>query len=610
MKGKQRSARHPLFFASPWILAAAIGILCFIVIFFTINNLQREKRLITESLFNKGMSVIRFVGAGTRASMMMGAPSSVQVQHLVEQASGESNILYIAVVEENGRILAHSNRNLVDTTIDHPLMEVGEMPPRGRYQILERPTPPHKVFEVASVFRPFQGRGPFFRRHSPTGMRPFGPTSPKDANGQETAPGDWCQQQLRNSALPDPDLATETTRFILVGLDMTDEEKIIRQDMYHILFMSLAILLVGIGSWIALLSLQGFKASQKTLQYMQAFTGLLISRLPVGIVAVDHNGAIKTFNDVAAELTGVPTDKALGQTPGNALPQNLASFFTNAEGTAEIHDRELEYHAPDHKTLTLHVSSVPIYDQTSLPIGRVLLLHDLSQLKTMEREMQKHERLVSLGKMAAGVAHEVRNPLSSIKGLATLLGSRFAAGSEDQQSASLLIKEVERLNRSITELLNFARPLPLKREPLEMATLIGNSLQLIDSDAQALKVRTVGQIAPELPTILADGDRLTQVFLNLYLNSLQAMEGGGTLTVTAGLDTEEGRVRIEVRDTGCGIAPEIIDRIMDPYFTTKPQGTGLGLALVHKIIDEHQGTVQVTSQPGEGTTVTITLPVE
>jgi len=271
-------------------------------------------------------------------------------------------------------------------------------------------------------------------------------------------------------------------------------------------------------------------------------------------------------------------------------------------------DREPTTPAIDNK-LILHASSLPIYNEKAIAIGRVLMLHDLTRLKGLERQMQKQERLVALGKMAGGVAHEVRNPLSSIKGLAALLGSRFAEESEERHSATLLIHEVERLDRTITELLNFAKPLPLNRESLDLDELVANSLTLIASDATAQGTTINHVVAPDIPPALADRDRLNQVLLNLYLNSLQAMKQGGTLKVTARVGENKGTVQIVVQDNGSGIAAEIIDRVMDPYFTTKPQGSGLGLAMVNKIMDEHNGTVQVSSRAGEGTTVTLTLPV-
>jgi two-component system sensor histidine kinase HydH len=246
-------------------------------------------------------------------------------------------------------------------------------------------------------------------------------------------------------------------------------------------------------------------------------------------------------------------------------------------------------------------------------MGRVLLMYDLSELKRLEREIQRHDRLVALGKMAAGVAHEVRNPLSSIKGFATLLGSKFKDGSQEHEAADLLVYEAERLNRSITELLNYARPTTLKKEQINLGDLVASSLKLISSDALALGVKTSLEIDPDIPSIDVDRDRINQVLLNLYLNGLQAFEASSLekeLKVSVHSDAAGGAIRIEVQDNGKGISQENIDKVLDPYFTTKPEGTGLGLALAYKIIDEHNGTIRFKSTEGQGTAVSVTIPVQ
>jgi two-component system sensor histidine kinase HydH len=261
----------------------------------------------------------------------------------------------------------------------------------------------------------------------------------------------------------------------------------------------------------------------------------------------------------------------------------------------------------------LHLSSLPVYNQFSDFMGRVLLMYDLSELKRLEREIQRHDRLVALGKMAAGVAHEVRNPLSSIKGFATLLGSKFKDGSQEHEAADILVQEAERLNRSITELLNYARPTPLHKEPVDLGEIVGLGLKLISSDAQVLGVKTSLDIEPGLPFVSADKDKINQVLLNLYLNGLQAMEHSDSkkeLRVSVRLDAPAGMVVIEVQDTGIGIPAEDLDKVLDPYFTTKPDGTGLGLALAYKIIDEHDGSIRFSSSEGKGTTVSIFLPIQ
>jgi two-component system sensor histidine kinase HydH len=203
--------------------------------------------------------------------------------------------------------------------------------------------------------------------------------------------------------------------------------------------------------------------------------------------------------------------------------------------------------------------------------------------------------------------------LSSIKGFATLLGSKFKDGSQEHEAADLLVQEAERLNRSITELLNYARPTPLRKQPVNLGHLVELTLKLISSDAQVLGVKTSLEIEPDLPALSVDRDKINQVLLNLYLNGLQAMEhttSGKELKVSVHRDANEKMLVIDVQDTGSGIPQEDLDKILDPYFTTKPDGTGLGLALAYKIIDEHKGAIRFSSRVGEGTTVSVSFPIQ
>jgi len=210
--------------------------------------------------------------------------------------------------------------------------------------------------------------------------------------------------------------------------------------------------------------------------------------------------------------------------------------------------------------------------------------------------------------MAAGVAHEVRNPLSSIKGFATLLGKRFPANSEEAEAARLMINEVDRLNRSITELLHYARPLPLHKKDTNLDELVKAGLKMMEGDAKGANVEIVLQVEGNLPSVSIDQDRINQVLLNLYLNALQAMENGGKLLVKLTCEKDGKAVCITVTDTGIGIEAKNLERILDPYFTTKSDGNGLGLALAAKIIEEHGGGISIKSTEGKGTSVEVTLP--
>jgi len=389
---------------------------------------------------------------------------------------------------------------------------------------------------------------------------------------------------------------------------MSELERVVRQDRIQVVFLAIALLLVGLGGLISLWAAQSYRVAQETLGNVQAFTGQLISRLPVGIIATDREGRINTINGAAASMIGRLREQAVGNWPAAVLPPDLNDLLAGSRDPGELLDREMSLAPPEGGPLTVSVSVVPVTNQEGAVMGRVLLIYDLTELKELEKRVRRHDRLVSLGKMAAGVAHEVRNPLSSIKGFATFLGSKFAAGSKEEEIASLLVAEVERLNRTISELLNYARPLPLQLAPVALGDLVRSSLQLVSSDARELGVAISTELAPELPCISGDGDRLNQVLLNLYLNAFQAMAAGGKLTVIARHLPASRKVELIVEDTGTGIGPEILERIMDPYFTTKASGTGLGLAIAQKIVDEHEGEIRFENREGGGVRATVTLP--
>jgi two-component system sensor histidine kinase HydH len=251
---------------------------------------------------------------------------------------------------------------------------------------------------------------------------------------------------------------------------------------------------------------------------------------------------------------------------------------------------------------------VPVTPGKGILGGKVMLLQDLTEVKRLESELQRSERLAVIGKMAAGVAHELRNPLSSIKGLTLLLKAKLGAESDGLQAADTLVQEVERLNRSIGELLDYAKPGSLILESCQLETILEKTLSLIVPDLDVAGVKLDKTIEKGLSDVLADKDKLSQVLLNILLNALQAMEAvEGPRILGVKLHSENNVVIVSITDTGCGIAAENLKKIFDPYFTTKNNGTGLGLALSLKIVEEHEGTLDVSSVPGEKTEFNLTL---
>lgn len=227
----------------------------------------------------------------------------------------------------------------------------------------------------------------------------------------------------------------------------------------------------------------------------------------------------------------------------------------------------------------------------------------------LQEAMARKEKLMALGHLAAGVAHEIRNPLSSIKGLAKYFAERTPPGGEAQELALVMAKEADRLNRVVSELLELVRPAHLNYQPVDINALIHHSLQLVSQDAQSRGIELQFTPRPELTSIKADPDRLNQVLLNLYLNAMQAIGRDGVIHVSAS-EADRQRVKIVVKDSGKGMSDEELQAIFTPYFTTKADGTGLGLAVVQNIIEQHGGTIRAESQPGAGAIFTLWLPVD
>ncbi|HGY3719314.1 TPA: two-component system sensor histidine kinase ZraS [Citrobacter gillenii] len=227
--------------------------------------------------------------------------------------------------------------------------------------------------------------------------------------------------------------------------------------------------------------------------------------------------------------------------------------------------------------------------------------------KELQDAMKRKEKLMALGHLAAGVAHEIRNPLSSIKGLAKYFAERTPAGGESHELAQVMAKEADRLNRVVSELLELVKPAHLTLQRVDLNEVITHSLHLVSQDAQSREIQLQFTPNAALPAIQADPDRLTQVLLNLYLNAIHAIGHQGTVTVSVS-ESGADRVKIVVTDSGKGIAPDQLEAIFTPYFTTKADGTGLGLAVVQNIIEQHGGIIRVTSVEGKGTVFTLWLP--
>jgi len=350
--------------------------------------------------------------------------------------------------------------------------------------------------------------------------------------------------------------------------------------------------------------------------------GRLLASLPDAVIGVRPDLTVFLWNAAAEALIGRAATRVVGRGLADVLPpdarvvRHLAETLRLAEGRAEA---ESEVELAGGRTVPVSLQTAPIHGPAGGIIGAVAVLRDLSRLKALEAEVRRGERLAALGQMALALAHEIRNPLGAIRGVAQLLAAELGAGPYREHLA-VMLGEIDRVNRVMEALLDLGRPMRFVFAAVNLHQLLERVCLLAEPAAGAAGVQIVRRYDPSLPALWADEDRLTQVFQNLVQNGIEAMPGGGRLTLTTRLsrDPVYGRVdvgagprplvEVLVTDEGEGIPEELRDRVFDPFVTTKPRGLGLGLALAHRIVEEHRGALRVTSTPGKGTTFACYLP--
>jgi two-component system, NtrC family, sensor histidine kinase AtoS len=327
-----------------------------------------------------------------------------------------------------------------------------------------------------------------------------------------------------------------------------------------------------------------------------------------GIVTVDVKGMVTSINPAAQQILGVGRDEILGR-PYATLFNSDANFSSLLLDTLES--------GKDHvgvsidvplKDRTLHVSSSTslLRDGRGLVIGAVAVIKDISETKQLQRQVIRADRLAALGELVAGIAHDIRNPLTSIRGFVQFL-QKSGDPRDWQEYGPLIIREVDGLNRIIGELLEFAKPYPPRYGSVQVNDLIREMLILVKKRADTQSIQLELRLDPSLSSIEADGEQLKQVLLNLMINSCQAIAERGTITIVTEMERSDW-LNIHVIDDGAGILKEHIEKVFDPFFSTKPAGTGLGLAVVQRIINNHHGMIEIISEPGRGTDVKIGLP--
>jgi len=570
----------------PWVLIGAVAVLLPILTFVTIENINRQREKSIQLLLGKGAALIRSFEAGTRTGMMGRQWGGFQLQQLLSETAQQPDIVYLMVTDDTGKALAHSSPDQIGAIhgSELDLKNISQDKNLRRRRI----TGPdgRNVFEVYRKFIPIGPPGGMgmIRHHRQMMGRQFQPR--------------WQE----NDDISNP------AQIIFVGLDMKPIEEAHTADVRHAVIMGTILLLVGFAGFTLLFLVQSYRSTRASLSRIKAFSDNVVENVPIGLLALDHQGTIAAFNRSAETILELSAPEIIGQDAGRIIPAELLDEINHSKNETDVIEKEIEFKRADAKLVPLEIAASSLKDEDGIFLGNVLLFKDLTEVQALRREVARSQRLASVGRLAAGVAHEIRNPLSSIKGFATYFKERYPDRPEDQQTADIMIQEVDRLNRVVGQLLEFAKPVSIKPKLISLQALLNDSITLIKDRAAEENISIQTQNNTRVDEARIDPDRINQVLLNLYLNAIDSMESGGELKVEISSDGQDRDVVIQVSDTGAGISRENLSKIFEPYFSTKSTGTGLGLAIAHNIIDAMGGKITVESDKELGTTFSITIP--
>jgi PAS domain S-box-containing protein len=356
---------------------------------------------------------------------------------------------------------------------------------------------------------------------------------------------------------------------------------------------------------------------------LKSYTDSILESITSGIITLDLEGRVVTMNAAAELLTGLFGPEAVGRYCTEVFshsPEVVEVLMETLGNRTGVTSASLRLTRRPGTSLPIELSAAPLRGAEGKDLGVVAIFKDVTVVHELEAELRRSDRLAALGTLAAGLAHEIKNPLSSLQTFTRLISRKFNDQRFRETFERVVPRELDRINAIVERLLELARPHRLSLKPVHVPVLLERVLDLYTNQIDAKEITVQREYAPDLPAIQGDTEHLYQAFLNLVANALEAMNTGGRLTLRANWSEAKDwsplarraptrGVKIEIEDSGIGISLPAADRIFNPFFTTKETGTGLGLALTHKIIEDHGGTITFRSSPGVGTTFRLLLPM-
>jgi two-component system sensor histidine kinase HydH len=559
------------------------GTLLVIVILFTVRNISAQNERMEEFTSRQGVSVIRTLEAGTRTGFMEGDWGIEHLQMLIEQAAKDVDVEWVGLINSDGVIIAHSEpakiglrllmgqeMNTVKTVIrtGEPLSFKRELP-GGR-----------TIFEIWKSFTPFPDQ-----------------IAQTDIIARHTRIGKELLDVFDR----------ENKQVLFLGLKMDRFKEIRHQDIVFAIFMGAILFVIGSASVYFIFVLQNAYLVRRTLDEMRTYTRNVVESMANGLITVDRSLRVATFNSTALEILRKTKEEVEGRLITEVLPleDEIRQVLANAEAVVEK-EVKITSEGKGKTFLNLSVSALKEPD-SFVTRGAVIIVRDLSMIRELEQKVLVSEKFAALGRLSAGVAHEIRNPLNSIRGFIQYFQKKLPLEEEDYRYTDLMLTEVDRLNRVISKLLAYSKPREPRLSVRSADEVLDHCIRVVEREANEAGIELVRKPGEgDYPLVLMDTDQMTQVFLNILINAIEATPKGGRVSVGYKVD-DQARLHITVEDSGQGVPREHLDKLFDPFFTTKKKGTGLGLAIVKSIIEGHEGEIEVESEPGKGTRFIITL---
>ncbi len=535
----------------------------------TVNNINRGLQLMKLSFLRQGTSMIHSFEAGTRASMMFSRPRNHNpLADLTAEMLKDDGVAYIRIFDEQGNSIVSQGvipPALVKT--DEDIAHISETP-------VSAISWKNGIFDVTRQFLPIEhGKAtmPMMARH-------------------------WQQWNM--------DYKPKGRVYISVGFYTDEFEAARKGDMYHTLFMLVMLILLFLAGLYFLYLYQKMRVTHGTLLNTRLYADNILESIPDGLISLAPDNSVVSCNKNAEALLGRSIGDIVGQGIFEVFPSCPQEIF-GIDNTFREFDAKCHLEAEE--VVPVKVGSARLNDHLGNWIGCVLVLRDIREIRKIEIQLERSRRLAALGAMAAGIAHEVRNPLGTLRGFAHFFGAEKGASASCKKYAGFMKSEVDRLNHLVSGLLQFGAPRDLNFAKIDVDVFIGKIGTLLGNDF----TKNMLQFSchkDENMELYGDPDLLMQVIFNLLKNSINATPPGGEIFLEFSL--EKDCAKICVRDSGHGMTLETQGKMFDPFFTDRKDGTGLGLAVCHQVIEQHQGHFEVISQLEHGTSVVIVLPLE